>query len=115
MMNPTFWRKLLIVAIGFLGFLSVQSPDGGAATTFIGSTIERIDPGQQMITFKTREGQSWTLEVADSSLLKKPLAKGDQVSIEIGTNDKITKIIKLAEAGPGGGSPEPPEAGQPRE
>jgi len=115
MTKPRSWRKILVLAIGFLGLLSVQPPDSGATTTFIGSTIERIDPGRQVITFKTREGQSWTLEVADSSLLKKPLAKGDQVSIEIGTNDKITKIIKLAETAPGGSSPEAPEAGQPRE
>src|SRR5581483_8917995 len=102
MMTSRIQRNILIVAIGCLGLLGIHHPDGAATTTFIGSTIERIDPGQQMITFKTREGQSWTLEVADSSLLKKPLAKGDQVSIEIGTNDKITKIIKLAEAAPGG-------------
>lgn len=96
MNKPRFWRLTMIVTIGWLGLMGAGPPDGAATTTFIGSTIERIDPGQHMITFRTREGQSWTLEVADGNLLvKEPLSKGDQVSIEIGTNDKVTKIVKL--------------------
>lgn len=69
---------------------------GQAATTFIGSTVVGIDQAQRSITIHTREGQSWTLPVADPDLLKKEqVSKGDQVSIEIDLNDRVTKIIKL--------------------
>lgn len=68
-----------------------------AATTFIGSTIVGIDQAQRTITFQTREGQSWTLQVADPNILKtEQVSKGDQVSIEIDLSDRITKIIKLS-------------------
>lgn len=96
MMTQRFRGKTAAAAVGLLMFLAAGLPDSPGATTFIGSTIERVEPDQQRITFRTREGQSWTLEVADDQLLhKEPLAKGDQVSIEIGANDKVTKIVKL--------------------
>lgn len=96
MMRQQSRGRTAIAVAGLLLFLAAGLPDSHGATTFIGSTIERIEPDQQRITFRTREGQSWTLEVADDQVLhKEPLAKGDQVSIEIGANDKVTKIVKL--------------------
>jgi hypothetical protein len=66
-----------------------------AATNFNGSTVVGID--QRSVTFQTREGQTWTLTVADPSMLKdEQIAKGDQVSIEIDMDDRITKIIKIS-------------------
>ena len=55
-----------------------------------------IDHEKRTITFQTRDGQTWTLPVADPNMLKKELvAKGDQVSIEIDLSERITKITKL--------------------
>jgi hypothetical protein len=70
-----------------------------AATNFNGSTVIGID--QRSITFKTREGQTWTLTLADPNLLKnEQIAKGDQVSIEIDMDDRITKIVKISSQSP---------------
>ena len=50
-----------------------------------------IDQDQRTITFKTKEGETWTLPVTDPNLLnRQPIAKGDQVTIEIDLNDRIT-------------------------
>ncbi|WHZ22595.1 MAG: hypothetical protein OJF47_001707 [Nitrospira sp.] len=73
----------------------------GHAANFVGTTIERIDSAQQTVTFKTRDGQSWTLQVSDPRVLQeKPLARGDQVTVEIDTNDKISHISKLGNSEP---------------
>lgn len=70
-----------------------------AATTFAGSIIG-IDQAQRTITFRTVTGQTWTISVADSNILKQQVAKGDQVMIDVELNDsdmsrKITKITKI--------------------
>jgi hypothetical protein len=94
--------KLLLITLAAAGLFAVVGvtadiPASQATTTFIGSTIERIDAAQHTVTFRTREGQSWTMPLADPNLLKEePLAKGDIVSIESDPSDKITKIVKLA-------------------
>ena len=68
-----------------------------AATNFNRSTVVGIDQAQRSITFRTTEGQTWTLAVADPSMLKnEQLAKGDQVSIEIDLDDRIMKIVKTS-------------------
>ena len=66
-----------------------------AATSFNGSTIVSIDQAQRTITFQTREGENWTLPVADPEILKEV-----RVSIEIDPNDKITKILKASGPSP---------------
>jgi hypothetical protein len=69
-----------------------------ATTTFGGSEIIAIEQDQRTITFKTKEGQTWTLPVTDPDLLKRqPIAKNDQVTIEIDLNDRISNVIKLSE------------------
>ena len=74
---------------------------------FTKSTILGIDQTQRTLTFRTAEGQSWTLPVADPKILtKEQFSKGDQVSIEVDLNDRISKIIKLA----GGPQAEQPQA-----
>lgn len=93
-------RTSIIMTICLLCVLgtAVLTGTGQAATTFIASTVTAIDQTQRTITIHTREGQSWTLPVADPDILKKErVSKGDQVSIEIDLNDRVTKIIKLSE------------------
>jgi hypothetical protein len=68
-----------------------------AATTFAGTTVEAVDLSKQTLSFKTREGMSWTLHVSNPDLLKKEqLAKGEQVTLEVDTNDNVIKITKLS-------------------
>lgn len=74
-------------------------PNSDAATNFNGSTITGIDEGQRTVTFRTREGQSWTLPVVDPELLKSDrISQGDYVSIEIDLNDRIIKILKPSDS-----------------
>jgi hypothetical protein len=107
----------LFVALIGLGVLSGGVPDAGAATTFIGATVESVDSSQQTITFRSREGQSWTLGVADPNMLKHGnIARGDQASIEVDPkSDKIIKIVRLEGQASSSERPqgmEQPEAGQ---
>jgi len=70
-----------------------------AATTFAGSIIG-IDQIQHTITFQTDTGQTWTMTVADSNILKQQIARGDRVKIDVELNDsdlsqRITKITRI--------------------
>ena len=69
-----------------------------AATTFSGAIVD-IDRVQQMITFRTSTGQTWTMPVADSKIMKQQIVKGDRVKIDVDLSDsdfsrKITKVTK---------------------
>ena len=69
-----------------------------AATTFSGAIVG-IDHAPRTITFQTMAGQTWTLAVADSNILKQEqVAKDDRVRIEIDLSGKITKITKIFES-----------------
>jgi hypothetical protein len=66
-----------------------------AVTSFNGSTIIGIDQKERTVTFRTKEGDRWTLPIDDPDFLQKEkIAPGDMVSIELDPNDKITKIFK---------------------
>ena len=70
-----------------------------AATTFAGAIVG-IDQVQHTITFQTSTGQTWTISVADSNILKQQVAMGDRVMIDVELNDsdmsrRITKISKI--------------------
>lgn len=89
-------RMTVIMIAGWIGMMSAYSE---AATNFNGSTILGIDHKERTITFRTKEGDKWTLPVEDVELLKKEhIAQGDQVSIEIDPNDRITKVVKPNES-----------------
>jgi hypothetical protein len=90
--------RIVILTICLLCLVGATVPGSEAATTFNRSTIVAIDQAQQTVTFHTREGQTWTLPLADPNILKKEqFSKGNQVSIEIDLSDRITKIIKPSE------------------
>jgi ABC-type glycerol-3-phosphate transport system substrate-binding protein len=70
-----------------------------ASTTFAGAIVG-IDQVQHTITFQTSTGQTWTMSVADSNILKQQIAKGDRVKIDVELSDsdlsqRITKITKI--------------------
>ena len=79
---------------------SVIVATSDAATVFGGSKIVGIDQSQRTITFKTKEGQTWTLPVADPNVLDHQIAKGDDVTIELDLNDRITKVVKMSDVPP---------------
>ncbi len=90
--------RIAIITVCLITMVGATWLTSEAATSFNRSTIMSIDETQRTITFQTREGQTWTLPLADPNLLKKEqVARGDQVSIEIDLSDRITKIIKLGE------------------
>ncbi len=81
--------------------MSATITTSDAATVFSGSRIIAVDQGQRTITFKTREGETWTLPVTDPELLnRKPIAKDEQVTIEIDLNDQIINVAKASETRP---------------
>ena len=91
-------RMILILTLCLLFSLSATVTTSDATTIFGGSRIMAIDQDQRTITFKTKEGETWTLPVTDPNLLnRQPIAKGDQVTIEIDLNDRITNVVKASE------------------
>ena len=91
--------SIAIATIFLLWTMAASELVSEAATTFAGSIIG-IDQAQRTITFQTVTGQTWTISVADSNILKQQVAKGDQVMIDVELDDsdmsrRITKITKI--------------------
>ena len=90
-------NSLMLLILTFYS-VSAVATTSDAATIFGGSRIIAIDQGQQTITFKTKEGQTWTLPVQDPNLLKQQSSsKDEQVTIEIDLNDRIINVVKLSD------------------
>jgi len=87
---------ILILTLCPLFAVSATVATSDATTTFGGSTIIAIDQDQRTITFKTKEGQTWTLPVTDPKLLNRP-AKDEAVTIEVNLNDQIINIVKASD------------------
>jgi hypothetical protein len=97
-------RLIITFAIGlwWLPVIALASNPATPATTFTGTTVENVDTGKQTLSVKTKEGQSWTLRVADPEMLKKlNVKRGDHVSIEVDTSNNVTKIAKADESAGG--------------
>jgi hypothetical protein len=91
-------RMILILTLCLLFSVSAIVGISNATTTFGGSRVVAIDQEQRTITFMTNEGQTWTLPVTDPDLLnRQPIAKNDQVTIEIDLDDRISNVIKLSD------------------
>jgi hypothetical protein len=90
--------QLTIAAISLLCLLlGANALTSRATTTYRRSTVVGIDETRRTLTILTQEGQSWTLPIRDPTILTtKQVSTGDQVSIELDRNDRISKIIKLA-------------------
>jgi len=91
--------QLTIVAISLLCLLlGLSALTSKATTTFYKKHNRRHRSDPAHLTFRTMEGHSWTLPVADPNIIltKEQLSQGDQVSIELDLTDSISKIIKLA-------------------
>ncbi len=89
--------KIAIAAVCLLCTAAATAPTTEAATNFNGSTIIGIDQAERTITFRTKDGEKWTLPIDPDLLKKEQISQGDQVSIELDTNDRVTKILKPSE------------------
>ena len=56
--------------------------------------IEAVDAAAPSLTFKTAEGDVWTLQAVSADLLQ-GLQKGDTCSVEIDLQDRVTKVVKF--------------------
>jgi hypothetical protein len=91
-------RIILIFTVCLLGSSGTTITTGHAATIFGGSSILAIDQDQRTVTFRTKDGQTWTLPVNDPELLNpQRIAKDDQVTIELDLNDRISNVVKLTD------------------
>ncbi len=62
------------------------------------SSVEHVDSRNQVLTFKTQDGQVRMFRVAQSVGMKRDsLAKGDLVRIEVDLDDQIVNIVKLTQ------------------
>ena len=85
MRNPV--TIYLIIVVAFMPF-SVF-----ADTAFTNSAMESADHGARQLTIRTGDGRSWLLPVESEELLK-GIQKGDRVSLKIGPDDRVKKIVK---------------------
>ena len=82
------WMALCVMSV----LVSVPFPVHGE-TTFTNSTVESVDADARQVTIRAADGRSWSLPVERVELLK-GLQKGDRVSLEIGPDDQVKKIVK---------------------
>jgi hypothetical protein len=83
---------VLFVVSDHLANISVFAEEA-TITTFTGATVERLDPANHQLTFRTLQGQSWSLQVTDATLLK-GLNPGDRVSLELNAEDRVKNIVR---------------------
>jgi hypothetical protein len=95
---------ILILTLCLLFSVSAIVGISDATTTFGGSRVIAIDQEQRTITFKTNEGQTWTLPVTDPDLLNRhPLPR--MTSHHRNRSERpISNVIKLSDV------PTPPVA-----
>ncbi len=87
---------LAFMIMGMMGTLDSSWP-GEASAVFPMSLVESVDVRNQLLTFKSHDGRLWLMRVADpAAIQRESLAKGDVVSIEVGLDDQIVRIEKIA-------------------
>jgi hypothetical protein len=92
-------RILVLLAFIIMGMTGTVDPSRAseAAAVFPMSLVESIDVRNQLLTFKSHDGRLWLMRVADPAAMKREsLTKGDVVSIEVGLDDQILRIEKIA-------------------
>ncbi|MGC3974661.1 MAG: hypothetical protein QM771_09810 [Nitrospira sp.] len=72
----------------------VAPVESQASLTYTRVKVEAVDQASQRLTFKTAEGEVWTLAALSSDLLS-GLHKGDTCSLEIDLDNRVTKIVKI--------------------
>ncbi|CAE6757968.1 MAG: hypothetical protein H8K06_05290 [Nitrospira sp.] len=66
------------------------------AVVFPLSSVEQLDVRNQLLTFKTQDGQLRILRVAESvGMTRASLTKGELVRIEVDLDEQIVNIVKV--------------------
>lgn len=98
MMKPCLTIIGLVLVMGIAPVLIV--PDiTVASTSYTQVSVEAVDLAVPSLTFRTTEGQIWTLPAASADLLK-GLQRGDTCSLEIDMQDRVSKIVKAGSMSP---------------
>lgn len=92
------------ILTGFLALsgmaLSVVEPEISLASlAYTRVSIEAVDEAGPSLTFRTTEGQVWTLPASSADILK-GLQKGDTCSVELDLDNRVTKIVRVGSSSP---------------
>ena len=86
---------LLIGSLLSVLALPIVAPlESQASLTYTRVKIEAVDQASRSLTFKTAEGEVWTLAALSADMLN-GLHKGDTCSLEIDFDNRVTKIVKI--------------------
>ncbi len=77
----------------------ITPEESPAALTYTRVRVEAVDQASQSLTFKTTDGEVWTLAALSADMLT-DLHKGDTCSVEIDLDNRVTKIVKIDSASP---------------
>ena len=88
----------LLILPGFATVFIVPT-ESLASLAYTRVSIESVDTATPSLTFKTIEGQVWTLQATSAEILK-GLHKGDTCSVEIDLDNRVTKIVKVDSTSP---------------
>jgi len=72
----------------------MDPPPSQASLAYTRVRVEAVDSATPSLTFKTVEGDVWTLQAVSADILQ-GLQKGDTCSVEIDLQDRVTKIVKF--------------------
>ncbi|GMV49183.1 hypothetical protein FBQ96_03965 [Nitrospirales bacterium NOB] len=70
-----------------------------AAMAYTRVSIEAIDLTVPRITFRTIDGQVWTVQAISVDVIR-DVQKGDTCSLELDPEDRVIKVIKLSPPAP---------------
>jgi hypothetical protein len=97
MMKPLILAGILVLSGP--GALLVDPTESLASLAYTRVSVEAVDIATPSLTFKTSEGQVWTLQATSAELLK-GLQRGDTCSVEIDLENRVTKIVKVDPTSP---------------
>ena len=80
---------LSVLAIPLIAPAEIQ-----ASLTYTRVKVPAVDQASHSLTFKTAEGEVWTLAALSADMLN-GLHKGDTCSLEIDFDNRVTKIVKI--------------------
>lgn len=95
-------KSLLLAGLLILpGFTTafIVTTESLASLAYTRVSIESVDTASPSLTFKTMEGQVWTLQATSAEILN-GLHKGDTCSVEIDLDNRVTKIVKIDSTSP---------------
>ena len=94
--------KSYIFTFGLLCILVaplIAPEESPAALTYTRVRVEAVDAAGRSLTFKTAEGEIWTLAALSADMLS-GLHRGDTCSLEIDFDNRVTKIVKIDSTSP---------------